>query len=97
MINDHKINLPKPGERVWGFRKKAAVVMAIRAGLLTRQEAFDRYSLSVEELAMWEAAFDEGGPQAITSKSIARLRLSRKAERSAQTDVPHLSNVPDLS
>ena len=94
MINDREIILPKPGDRAWGYRKKAAVVMAIRAGLLTRKEAFDRYSLSVEELAMWEAAFDRGGPQAITSKAIARLRLSRKAERPAQTDVPDLTDVP---
>jgi hypothetical protein len=91
MNKNSKFNLPKAGERTWGFRKKAAVIMAIRAGQLTREEAFERYSLSVEELALWEAAFDQGGPHAISSKAIARARLSRKAERSAQTDVPRLS------
>ena len=91
MNKNSKFNLPKAGERNWGFRRKAAVVMAIRAGELIRDEAFERYSLSAEELALWEAALDQGGPQAITSKAIARLRLSWKAERSAQTDVPRLS------
>ena len=72
-----EVILPQSGTRRWGARKKAAVVMAIRAGLLAREEAVQRYCLSVEELAFWEAAFDQGGTRALTQKGIARDRRAR--------------------
>jgi hypothetical protein len=45
----------------WVPRKKAEVVCAIRGGLLTADEACDRYSLSLDELASWSAAIDAVG------------------------------------
>jgi len=42
---------PPPGTRTWGSRKKAAVILCIRSGLITREEAYAAYSLSPEELA----------------------------------------------
>jgi hypothetical protein len=63
------IDLPPPGTRTWGSRKKAAVVLGIRSGLITREEAYELYSLSPEELDVWEAAFDRGGYSALTNKA----------------------------
>jgi hypothetical protein len=35
--------------------------MAIRQGIIAREVAYERYRLSPEELAAWEAAFDTAG------------------------------------
>ena len=43
--------LPPAETRRWSSRRKAAIVIAIRAGVLNRQEAYERYTLSPEELA----------------------------------------------
>ena len=69
-----QIKLPPPGTKAWGSRKKAAVILGIRAGLITRDEAYAMYLLSPEELASWETAFDRGGHQALIA-SKARPRL----------------------
>jgi hypothetical protein len=47
---------------------KAAVIIAIRAGVITFSEACERYRLSHEELTAWEAAFDEDGMAALQAK-----------------------------
>jgi hypothetical protein len=70
--------IPPPSGTRWGSRRKAAVVLGLRAGVLTREEAFERYRLSAEELASWEAAFEKGGLQALSRKAVTRERqLSR--------------------
>jgi DNA-binding response OmpR family regulator len=54
--------LPTAGMQTrWTAQKKAAVVIAIRTGTLSRQQAYDQYSLSEEELAEWQDAFDLNG------------------------------------
>ena len=63
-----EIELPPPGTRAWGSRRKAAVVLGIRNRLITREEAYEVYSLSPEELDAWEAAFDRGGHRALSIK-----------------------------
>ena len=73
------IELPAPNTRSWGSRKKAAVVLGIRRGLITRDEAYHLYALSPEELDAWEVAFDRGGHKALMNKA-AQLRR-RKGER----------------
>ena len=53
--------LPPPDTIRWSSRRKAAVVVATRAGVITREEACRRYTLSEEELTAWETAFDRCG------------------------------------
>jgi Protein of unknown function (DUF1153) len=53
--------LPEPEIKRWSPGRKAAVVAAIRAGVISRDEACARYRLSGEELAAWETAFDLNG------------------------------------
>lgn len=57
-LNDY---LPPAGWRRWSARNKAAVVLAVRSGILGRDEAHERYMLSREEFSEWEAAFDRDG------------------------------------
>jgi hypothetical protein len=37
------------------------VVIAVKAGVVSRKEACARYNLSLEELLAWECAFEEHG------------------------------------
>ena len=53
--------LPPAGCTSWSAHKKAAVVVAIRAGGLSRHDAYERYMLSDEELVAWEAVFELDG------------------------------------
>jgi hypothetical protein len=75
------IDLPPPGTRAWGSRKKAAVVLGIRGGLITRDEAYAMYMLSPEELASWEAAFDQGGHQALIRSKAAPRTIKQDRRR----------------
>lgn len=54
-------DLPPPDTRRWVVRRKAEVVAAVQGGLLTFDEACERYDLSLEELASWERSVDRSG------------------------------------
>jgi hypothetical protein len=66
--------LPPAETQRWSCRRKAAVVVAVRAGVLGRQEACERYLLSPEELASWETALDQNG---IPGLRVTRLQIYR--------------------
>lgn len=68
--------LPAADTKRWSSRRKAAVVVATRTGVITREEACERYLLSDEELAGWETAFDKSG---IPGLRVMSLRLHRLA------------------
>lgn len=53
--------LPPADTRRWVARRKAEVVTAVRAGLMTFDEACQRYGLTSEEFASWERAIDRHG------------------------------------
>ena len=53
--------LPPVDTKRWSPGRKAAVVAAARAGVISREEACARYRLSDEEFAAWEKAFDRNG------------------------------------
>jgi len=65
-------SLPPAETQRWSCRRKAAVVVAIPAGVLSPQEACERYTLSLEELAAWEAALDRNG---IPGLRVTRLQI----------------------
>jgi hypothetical protein len=51
-------DLPLPGTKRWVVRRKAAVVAAVRGGLLSLDEACRRYSLNLEEFQSWQRHID---------------------------------------
>jgi hypothetical protein len=53
--------LPPADTSRWVPSRKADVVRAIRDGIIGRDEACARYSLSGEELRLWERAIDAVG------------------------------------
>lgn len=54
-------NLPPTDTKRWVARRKAAVLAAINAGVLTRAQACARYQISEIELRLWERAVHFAG------------------------------------
>jgi len=53
--------LPPHSPSRWTVRRKAEVVAAVSGGLLSFDEACERYLLSVEELTSWQRAVNRSG------------------------------------
>ena len=64
--------LPPASTTRWVASRKAAVVAAVQAGLLTVMEACRRYGLSQEEFAEWERRYVSEGLKGLRARS--RLR-----------------------
>ena len=54
-------DLPPPETKRWVPRRKAQVVAAVRGGMLSLDEACERYALTVEEFLTWQRAIDKYG------------------------------------
>lgn len=66
-------DLPSGAER-WVARRKAVVVKAITHGLLTRDEAIERYGLSEEELNTWSVGVERHGLAGLKVTAIQKYR-----------------------
>ena len=78
--------LPSPNSTRWVIRRKAEVVSAVNGGLLSVDEACERYGLTTEEFASWQQAVDQSGMQGLRVTRIGYYRdlyKRRQAFRSA--------------
>jgi hypothetical protein len=66
--------LPALHSRRWTIRRKAAVLEALRSGVLTLEQAAERYALSVEELRAWERDFEHHGLYGLRALRVYRDR-----------------------
>jgi ribosomal protein S19E (S16A) len=69
-----RADLPPPDTRRWVASRKAAVVRAVRHGLITLDEAKARYGLSDEEFESWDAAVATHGEQALKATALQKYR-----------------------
>ena len=69
--------LPSPDTKRWVVRRKAVVVQAVRAGMISLQEACRRYNLSVEEFLAWQRAIERHG---IPGLRVTRLQIYRDTD-----------------
>lgn len=67
-------DLPPPTTRRWVIRRKAEVVAAVRGGLLSLDEACQRYTLTVEEFLSWQASIDDHGLAGLRTTRIQQYR-----------------------
>jgi hypothetical protein len=67
-------DLPGPGTRRWTVRHKAEVVAAVRGGLLSLDEACERYRLTVEEFMSWRYSVDRHGLAGLRTTRIQQYR-----------------------
>jgi len=67
--------LPPPSTRRWVVSRKAQVVSAVRTGLLSINEACERYHLSMEEFRSWARLLDEHGPRGLRATRVQEYRM----------------------
>ena len=68
-------DLPPPGTKRWVIRRKAEVVAGVRAGLITLEEACQRYKLSVEEFVSWQRLIERHGVRGLRSTRLQDYRV----------------------
>lgn len=69
-----RADLPPGNTRRWVASRKAAVVRAVAAGLISRQSALETYGLSDEEFNEWETAVERHGEAALKATAVQRYR-----------------------
>ncbi len=69
-------DLPPSDTVRWVIRRKAELVAAIRGGLLSLEDACERYQLSEEELESWANSLARHGLRGLRS---TKLQLYRKS------------------
>jgi hypothetical protein len=79
-------DLPPAGTRRWVIRRKAEVVAGVRGGLLTLEEACERYTLSVEEFLSWQRAIDRYGLLGLRTTRIQSYRQGTPGQSEGAVD-----------
>lgn len=69
-----RADLPPAKTKRWVASRKAAVVKAVRYGLLTSDQAIEQYGLSEEELQLWMEAVDNHGEAALKVTQVQKFR-----------------------
>src|SRR3546814_18786088 len=68
---------PAPSTTRWVVRRKAEGVAAVNGGLLTVDEACERYGLTLEEFAGWQRAVDRRSEERRVGKECVSTCRSR--------------------
>jgi len=69
-----RADLPPVKTRRWVASRKAAVVKAVNAGLISRDDALEMYYLSDDEFSEWENAVQTFGIDALKTTALQRYR-----------------------
>ena len=67
-------DLPPRDTKRWVIRRKAEVVAAVRGGLLSLEEACQRYTRTVEEFISWQQSIDQHGLAGLRTTRIQQYR-----------------------
>ncbi len=67
-------DLPPANTERWVIRRKAEVVAAVRGGLLTLDDACDRYRLTNEEILTWQKSIDRHGLAGLRTTRLQQYR-----------------------
>ena len=67
-------DLPPPNTTRWVIRRKAEVVVAVRGGLLSLEDACRRYTLTVEEFLAWQRAIERFGLPGLRATRVQQYR-----------------------
>lgn len=69
-----RADLPPAETRRWVASRKAAVVRGVVHGLISQDEALERYSLSPEEFLEWVSAVANHGEEALKATALQKFR-----------------------
>lgn len=67
-------DLPPANTRRWVIRRKAEVVAAVVGGLISLDEACQRYTLTVEEFLSWQSSINQHGLAGLRTTRIQQYR-----------------------
>ena len=67
-------DLRPPNTQRWVIRRKAEVVAAVRGGLLSLDDACERYGLTNEEFLAWQQSIDRYGMPGLRTTRIQQYR-----------------------
>ncbi|WP_373490719.1 DUF1153 domain-containing protein [Parasphingorhabdus sp.] len=74
-------DLPKNNMTRWVIRRKAEVVAAVNGGMLTLEEACERYDLSLEEFLSWQELIDKAGLPGLRISYLSQYRTEDRARQ----------------
>lgn len=66
--------LPPSNTKRWVMRRKAEVVAGVRSGVISLDEACQRYTLSVEEFLSWQRLIDSHGVRGLRATRLQDYR-----------------------
>jgi len=66
------ISLDSPDEY-----KKAAILLAVRGGTMSRVDACEKYMIPSDEFSLWELAFDDEGINGLRDRRLSARRRVR--------------------
>ena len=67
-------DLPPPNTGRWVIRRKAEVIAAVRGGLLSLEDALERYQLTSEEFLAWQRSIDRHGLAGLRTTRLQQYR-----------------------
>jgi hypothetical protein len=67
-------DLPPANTQRWVIRRKAEVVAAVRGGLLSLEDACERYRLTSEEFGSWQVSIERHGLAGLRTTRIQQYR-----------------------
>ncbi len=67
-------DLPPTSTKRWVIRRKAEVVAAVRGGLLSLEDACNRYTLTVEEFLSWQRSIERHGLAGLRATRVQHYR-----------------------
>jgi hypothetical protein len=67
-------DLPPPRTERWVIRRKAEVVAAVLGGLLSLEDARERYGLTIEEFHCWRQAVEAFGLKGLRATRVQEYR-----------------------
>ncbi len=79
-------DLPPPETRRWVIRRKAEVVAGVRNGLISLEDACNRYKLSVEEFLSWQRLIDRHGMRGLRTTRLQQYRRDRDEDARTASD-----------
>ena len=64
--------------------KKAAILLAVRCGAMSRADACKTYMLSDDEFSLWELAFNDEGIVGLRDRRLSARRRTRQSPSQAE-------------
>ena len=67
-------DLPPANTGRWVIRRKAEVVAAVRGGLITMDEALERYGITQDEFVSWQRSIEQHGMAGLRTTRLQQYR-----------------------